>query len=153
MSTLLSNKIKGNWNFFSRIFITGPSVHTFCQNFEGYITERIHEIERHLLVHISTISNKNIHEDKTIFFRIFITCPPVHTFCQNCEWYIAERKHEIERHLLVHLATLSNKNIHEVETIFLEFLLLVRLSTLFVKILKYRKKTWNRLLLAHSPHF
>ena len=77
---------------------------------------------------------------KLLLFRHFRACPPFHTFCKYFGVYKKERKHEIERQLLVHMFTLSKNEIHEVEIIFLEFSELVHLSTLFAKILKKERK-------------
>ena len=85
----------------------------FDKILKGTRKERKHEIEQQLLVHMSTLSNKEIHEVE-FFFRIFRACPPVHTFCKYFKGYKKERKHEIERQLLVHMSTLSNNKIYGV---------------------------------------
>jgi hypothetical protein len=71
--------------------------------------ERKQEIEKQLLVHMSTFLNNEIHE-VDFFSRIFRACPPVHTFCKYFKGYKKERKHEIDRQLLVHMSTLSNND-------------------------------------------
>ena len=65
--------------FFQNTQSSCPPVHTFSKYFKGYKKERKYEIERQLLVHMSLLSNNEIH-GVDFFFR---ACPPVHTFCKK----------------------------------------------------------------------
>jgi hypothetical protein len=44
-----------------------------------------------------------------LFFRIFITCPPVRTFGRKIKECKEERRNKIESQLLVYMSTLSSK--------------------------------------------
>ena len=55
MSTLSNNKIYGIDFFFILNFQTLPTCPHFLQKMKGYKKERKHEIERQLLVHLSTL--------------------------------------------------------------------------------------------------
>ena len=68
--------------------------------------------------------------------RIIIACPPVHTFCKKFKRYKKERKHEIERQLLVHISTLLNNETYMIAIKSSELSELVHLPTLFAKKLK-----------------
>ena len=68
-------------------------------------------------------------------------------FCQNFEGQkgnITERKHEIERHLLSTCPHFQIRIYMRLKLFFSEFSLLVHWSTLFIRILKDKKKRWSR---------
>ena len=73
------------------------------------------------------------------FFGKFRACPCVHTFCKYFKGYKKEKKHEIERQLLVQMSEQSNNDIHGVDF----FSKLVHLSTLFAKEIKCTRMKEN----------
>ena len=85
------------------------------------------------------------------FFIIFIACPPVHTFCQNCEGYIEKEK--IERQILVHMSTLLNNKTYWIEILFgRNFHYLSTCPHFFKKIKRYKKERRTEIERQHLVH-
>ena len=94
----------------------------------------------------------------TLFFGVFITCPPVQTFCKMNKVYKKEGKNKIERQHPVHTSTLLKNKTHWVKTgFFQKFSLLDHLSTLFCQNSEeykiFRRNKIERQLLFHKSTF